>query len=449
MKDKKQHIICPDNNELSQFLEGTLSDERDNFILQHLDKCEDCMEAVRLALEFDVFRKAKDKKDDTSNYLSKKAGLGLLAGGAAMGRFVENILGRVHNIPKVAGKKSETDERFSDEGDSNEIDNHKNEINMENNLGFQEADKTHGADAQNSQSEFVQQNYMDTCAIKSQQLILNDFGIPVSENQLVEDAMNYGWYAPGQGTSINDVGNLLEVYGVETKQIENANIFNLTNELAKGHRVIVGVDSGELWNNGFYENLEDSVMGDIPDHALIVSGIDTSDPESIKVIITDPGTGDYCREYPMEQFVDAWEDSNCFLVSTVEPAPYEFNQESMSHFDYELGHISNIGQLPYDDFENSLNEIPELVDGSLNESDSLALGDSLKSAVLGKIPGYNLVVSLKEAFVKEENTLINEEEIPSDASHVSEEAGIDLTDNFSGTDGMYGEENDEDEEDDE
>ena len=32
----------------------------------------------------------------------------------------------------------------------------------------------------------IQQEYADTCAIKSQQLILNDFGVPVSEDQLVQ-----------------------------------------------------------------------------------------------------------------------------------------------------------------------------------------------------------------------------------------------------------------------
>ena len=35
----------------------------------------------------------------------------------------------------------------------------------------------------------VQQQYPDTCAIKSQQLVLEDFGIDVSETQLVQTAM--------------------------------------------------------------------------------------------------------------------------------------------------------------------------------------------------------------------------------------------------------------------
>ena len=46
----------------------------------------------------------------------------------------------------------------------------------------------------------VQQLYPDTCAIKSQQLILKDFGIDVSETELVQAANANGWYNGG-GTS--------------------------------------------------------------------------------------------------------------------------------------------------------------------------------------------------------------------------------------------------------
>ena len=38
----------------------------------------------------------------------------------------------------------------------------------------------------------IQQEYADTCAIKSQQLILNDFGVPVSEDQLVQYFIEHG-----------------------------------------------------------------------------------------------------------------------------------------------------------------------------------------------------------------------------------------------------------------
>jgi hypothetical protein len=123
----------------------------------------------------------------------------------------------------------------------------------------------------------------------------------------------------------------------------------LTSELAKGHRIIIGVDSGELWNKGIGEDLEDQEFLRA-DHALIVSGIDTSDPNNIKVILTDPGSGDIAKEYPIGQFINAWQDSHFSIASTPDPAPLAFNPE-MSNFDYGSGHLSEIGNLSYEDFQ--------------------------------------------------------------------------------------------------
>ena len=88
----------------------------------------------------------------------------------------------------------------------------------------------------------IQQLYPDTCAIKSQQLILKDFGIDVSETELVQTANANGWYNGG-GTVPEDVGNLLNLAGIPVSKQSNANVFNLVNELAQGHEVIVGVDA--------------------------------------------------------------------------------------------------------------------------------------------------------------------------------------------------------------
>ena len=163
--------------------------------------------------------------------------------------------------------------------------------------------------------EDVLQQYDDTCAIKSQQLILESYGIDVSEQELRNEAIKYGWYAPGLGTPMESVGNLLENHGMEVHRYVNASVSDITNELSKGHQVIVGVDSGELWNAGIGETFEDLIFGEQADHALIVSGV-VVDPFTAEqnILLTDPGTGDVCMEYPIEQFEDAWNDSNGFMI---------------------------------------------------------------------------------------------------------------------------------------
>ena len=199
----------------------------------------------------------------------------------------------------------------------------------------------------------VQQQASDTCAIKSQQLILQDFGIDVSELELVNTSIEHGWYVGG-GTQPADVGNLLELAIIPVTRQDGANVFNLVNELAQGHKVIVGLDSDELWDNdtigGKLRNWLDDFFGnERGDHALIVAGIDTSDPDNIQVIVTDPGSGEDGKPYPLDQFMDAWSDCNCYMVSTDMSAP-EF-AEGMQNFDQELGHIPQVAGVSYPDFQ--------------------------------------------------------------------------------------------------
>lgn len=197
-----------------------------------------------------------------------------------------------------------------------------------------------------------QQAYNDTCAIKSQQLILNEFGVPVTEDQLVQYSAEHGWYS-GNGTAMEDVGRILADAGIPCTQSVDANIYDLANELAQGHKVIVAVDSGELWDNGILDWLKDIFLGDTPDHALIVAGIDMTDPDNPVVILTDPGTGQPAQPYPLDQFIDAWGDSQNFMVSTDVPTPAaveSFTTNGMT--DMHLPEIAGVDYNTFQDFQS-------------------------------------------------------------------------------------------------
>ena len=166
----------------------------------------------------------------------------------------------------------------------------------------------------------IHQRYPDTCAIKSQQIILESVGIEISEDELLAESIEKGLYIPGQGgTAMPDVGVLMEDHGMIVDRFINASIDDLALELAHGHHIIVGVDSGELWEPGRWENFED-YLGHLvdtggADHALIVSGIQVNPLTAEReVILTDPGTGEIAHVYTVEQFLDAWDDSSNFMV---------------------------------------------------------------------------------------------------------------------------------------
>lgn len=175
-----------------------------------------------------------------------------------------------------------------------------------------------------------------TCAVVSQQMILRQFGIDVSEAQLVYDATVNGWLTDG-GTSPADVGQLLDFYGVPTHTAVGAGVDGLIGELSLGHKVVIGVDAGELWHQDL--PFEDWFCGERADHAVVLTGLDLSDRAQPKVFINDPGDpGGAGKSYPLDQFLDAWADSGQFYVAT-DHAPPELAAHPIfgGHFDADNG----------------------------------------------------------------------------------------------------------------
>lgn len=178
---------------------------------------------------------------------------------------------------------------------------------------------------------YVQQPDDHSCALRSQQIVLRDFGIDIPFKDLEQIALDNGVYT-NEGTYTYDIGKVLQLAGVGMHQTEGNTVDDLINELVLGHRVIVSVDAHELWYNKTISEkmlnwFKDTIGLQGGNHALIVAGVevDPTHPENSKVILTDPGAGHLRIEYPMEQFKDAWGDSNCFMAATNNPAPYQYD----------------------------------------------------------------------------------------------------------------------------
>lgn len=166
---------------------------------------------------------------------------------------------------------------------------------------------------------FVNQTTDFTCAVVSQQMILKQFGIDVGEARLVYDATSNGWLTSA-GTTPEDVGKLLDLYGVRNHSHVGGGIESLIAELSRGHKIIAAVDSGELRQTDWV--FEDWLRPNGADHALVVTGIDLSNPENPKVYVNDPADpGGAGHPYPLDQFLNAWADSGRYFVATDEAPP--------------------------------------------------------------------------------------------------------------------------------
>lgn len=220
-----------------------------------------------------------------------------------------------------------------------------------------------GHDANRTPNPFdanTTQGNQNTCAVRSQELILRDYGIQIPQAELRDYAQEQGWY--DDGTPFEDIGKLLNTCGVDTHVSYDNNVYDLINELQQGHRVIVAVDANELWAEPgslkwhFYQMFQD------PNHALIVAGVkvDIEDPSKSTVILTDPGRGDAYIEYSMDHFAKSWQDANCYMCATNEPAPYQYNEETQM---MELSNFATdytIAEFPFHNEFSSIYDLAEL-----------------------------------------------------------------------------------------
>lgn len=137
------------------------------------------------------------------------------------------------------------------------------------------------------------------CAIKAQQMVLRNYGIEASTEELTALAQKQGWFEEGKGSAFDFVGELLNHYGVEAVQMRNAGVYHIMHELSQGHKIIVGVDSGADNDNGKAQ------------HVMLVAGIDTTDPDHLKVVVRDPSRPEQDNTYSANEFMERWKHTGC------------------------------------------------------------------------------------------------------------------------------------------
>jgi hypothetical protein len=181
---------------------------------------------------------------------------------------------------------------------------------------------TPGEDSHN----WVEQTTPFTCAVVSQEMILHAFGVNASETQLTYEATAHGWLTDG-GTSMENMARLLDLHGVPSHTSYHGSVDALVSELAQGHKVMVAVDSGEMWKTGSPWEALFQTHG--ADHAVVVTGLDMRDPNHPQVFLNDPGDPHGAgKAYALDQFANAWADGGNMYVAT-NIAPADLTQHSL------------------------------------------------------------------------------------------------------------------------
>jgi hypothetical protein len=144
--------------------------------------------------------------------------------------------------------------------------------------------------------------FQQDCGLCSSQDVLNQFGIDVTENDVVHHAVENGECdvnptdaANSGGTTADWQANLLSDYGVPAHVENGGSIDDLANNITDGHSVIIEVNAGTLWNDA------NSYGDGSANHAITVTGVvrDPATSEITGFFVNDSGDG------KGEKFVDA------------------------------------------------------------------------------------------------------------------------------------------------
>lgn len=176
------------------------------------------------------------------------------------------------------------------------------------------------------------------CAIMCEQFILHVFGIHKTLEELRILASSKDWLKE-DGVEVMDLGAIPEYYGLTVNKRAPADINDIVDALSKGYEVIVAVDGGELIGNPAEEVAEDVLAGGIADHCVVVLSIDK---EAGSVALFDPAIGVIPLVISTEHFIDAWQDSNKYMV-TIKPKDME--QKTYTPHPIDLGDIELTPQL--------------------------------------------------------------------------------------------------------
>ena len=170
------------------------------------------------------------------------------------------------------------------------------------------------------------------CCLECEKFILRKLGLEFDEQQLLTNAIRNGWQKV-QGTALHNVGRHLENHGLIVNRQYKSTIDDIAHALEVGDGVIVAVDGGELYGNGAYEAKEDVLIGQIPDHTVVVLSLDVVNKT---IALYDPNSSNAEDTYPIEQFKDAWNDSKNYLVTINHKDMKTYNPKPIDLSDVEL-----------------------------------------------------------------------------------------------------------------
>ena len=141
------------------------------------------------------------------------------------------------------------------------------------------------------------------CDIECEEFVLHQFGIEVTHKSLLDTAYKNRWLKD-KGMPLYNIGRLLEKNNLPVSRRYNSHIEEVVRLLSAGNQLIAVVDDTLLGN-------AQSSANQHPNHAVAISSISV---ETDEIILFNPNTDEELTKYSISSFMEAWRQSNNYLV---------------------------------------------------------------------------------------------------------------------------------------
>ncbi|MDY3849067.1 MAG: RyR domain-containing protein [Prevotella sp.] len=163
------------------------------------------------------------------------------------------------------------------------------------------------------------------CDIECEEFVLHQFGIEVTHKSLLDTAYKNCWLRD-KGMPLYNIGRLLEKNNLAVSRRYNSTIEDISRLLLAGNQLIAVVDDSLLANTISSENQH-------PNHAVAVSSISV---ETNEIILFNPNTDEELTKYSITSFIEAWKQSNNYLVVINTTDKFVYEPSPISLDDVEL-----------------------------------------------------------------------------------------------------------------
>lgn len=156
------------------------------------------------------------------------------------------------------------------------------------------------------------ENYL--CDIECEEFILHQFGIETTHKTLLDEAYRNCWLKE-QGMPLYNIGRLLEKNNLSVSRRYDSTIEEIVRLLDNGNQLIAVIDNSMLLHD-VVENTKQ------PNHAVAISSVSSSTDE---ITLFNPYTEEVLTTYSLSLFLNAWAQSNNYLVvvNTTDKFVYE------------------------------------------------------------------------------------------------------------------------------